>query len=118
MKSKNKCDKQEEENLYNFKRFAKVEGFTETVSDSGHFKQGTPIFYKQTTPTMFLVFTIPFMGIQKKFYADFWKINAISANNFLKKRVDDIDMKDIRMGFNLQNIELYYNQLSNLNTDS
>lgn len=112
MKTKKKStqlNSEQQEYLFNFKRFAHSEGFTETSSKAGNFNVGTPIFYKRVADDKFLVFNIPFKEVQKQFYVDFWIINTESKNNFLVRKVDDKKLQDIRLGFTMENIGLYHN---------
>ena len=117
MKTKKKSSRLNSEqqlNLFNFKRFAQLEGFTETLSKTGNFNSGTPIFYKRATADKFLVFSIPYPEDQHQFYADFWIVKTESKNNFLVRKVDATNLKDIHVGFTMEHIELYNNFVSSM----
>lgn len=96
-----------EDEQYRFKRFMQIEGFTETTSKSGSFRLGTPIFYKRISIDTFLVFNIPYMGVQKSFYADLWLFNTSSQKNSVLKEADETNMLDIRLGLSLKDTKSY-----------
>lgn len=108
-KKSTQFNSEQQEYLFNFKQFVHSEGFTETSSNAGNFNLGAPIFYKRVANDKFLVFNIPFNEVQKQFYVDFWIINTESKNFFLVRKVDDKKLKDIRLGFTIENIGLYHN---------
>ena len=102
-----KLNIEEEENLYQFKRFLQLQVFSEVVCKSGNFRCGTPIFYKRKNTNNFLVFNIPYNSEQHRFYADFWIINTQSEKNFLIKKVDENSLHNICLGFTMKNVKLY-----------
>lgn len=108
--------KEKEVELCNeFISFIKNEGFIETIDKVGSFAVKMPLFYKRVSETVFLAFNIPTYGDIKKygFHADFWKINANSEENFLNSKLENKDLKDLRLSFNIErDLELYKNTLS------
>ncbi len=106
-----KRDNDFEEDLYRFKRFIQIEGFTEAIDKVGSFELGSPLFYKQLLANKFLVFNIPFNEVQKDFYADFWAVDTSSKDNFLKRKITESKLTLVCLAFKMQNVKIYNNLL-------
>ena len=111
---KNQKEKQVE--LCNeFIAFIKNEEFIETIDNVGNFATKMPLFYKRVSENVFLTFNIPtFSNIKKYgFHADFWKVNAKSEEDFLNSKLENKDLIDLRLSFNIErDLDLYKKTLS------
>ena len=111
---KNQKEKQVE--LCNeFITFVKNEGFIETIDKVGNFSTKMPLFYKKLSENVFLAFNIPTFDNLKKydFHADFWKITVKSEKDFLNSKLEDKNLKDIRLSFKLdRDLDLYKQELT------
>ena len=111
---KNQKEKQVE--LCNeFITFFKNEGFIETVDKVGNFAIKMPLFYKRVSESVFLAFNIPtFSNIKKYgFHSDFWKVIAKSEEIFLNLKLENKDLIDLKLSFNIErDLELYKKTLS------
>ena len=111
---KNQKEKQVE--LCNeFINFVKNEGFIETIDKVGNFSTKMPLFYKKVSESVFLAFNIPTFGNIKKysFCADFWKVIAKSESEFLNLKLENKNLLDLRLGFNIErDLDIYKAELS------
>lgn len=97
-------------NYHEMCQFLKEKGFTETVDKVGNFSKDKPLFYKKLKNENYIAFNQPFSpkkGNSCTF--DFWRVKAQSEKEFLKQKLDERLLFDIRLGFDLrEDIELYH----------
>jgi hypothetical protein len=109
--------KEKQAELYNeFIDFTKNEGFIETIDKVGNFPSKTHVFFKKISENHYLVFNIPPFGNIKKygFCADLWKVIAKSESEFINSKLENKNLIDLRLGFNLErDLNLYNETLSN-----
>lgn len=106
-KQQDRCDR--------FISFIKNEGFIETVDKVGSFASKMPVFYKKVSEDIFLVFNIPTYSNIKKygFHADFWKVIAKSDSEFLASKIEDKNLIDLRLSFDLErDLNLFKEELT------
>lgn len=105
-KQQDLCDK--------FISFMKSESFIETTTNVGGFASNMPVFYKKVSESVYLVFNIPFYTNKNKisFQTDFWRAIAKSELEFLKQKIEDDNLIDLRLGFDLnRDLSIYKEEL-------
>ena len=102
----------------NILEFLKEENFEETIDSIGNFALQKPLFYKRLSKNQFLVFNQPFIDIKTNDSVfDFWSVNADSEEKFLQKKLNEKDLIDLRLGFDLgRDIKLYSEKITCANT--
>ena len=98
-----------------FISFMKNIGFNETKDNQRNFYAEMPVFYKKVSENIFLVFNIPTFDNIKQcgFHADFWRVIANSEVDFLNSKIDDKNLIDLRLSFNIdRDLSLYLKELS------
>lgn len=96
--------KKQIDNYNKFLSFMKSENFIETNTNVGGFASKMPIFYKKVSEGIYLVFNIPYYTHNNKssFQTDFWRISAKTESEFLKQKIEDENLIDLRLGFDLE----------------
>lgn len=89
--------------------FIKSEHFNETIDVIGNFATNKPLFYKRVGSREFIAFNQPFTDDNSRDAVfDFWLIKVNSEEYFLNKKLNDGELIDLCLGFDLQrDIYLY-----------
>jgi len=119
MKKSDFDKKYREEQEYRKSKFyimMKNEGFIETVDKTNNFSKGEPLFYKRISESEFLAFNISYYEKLNNafFQSDFWKIYVSSEDDFLNKKLEKNQYKDIILGFRIERDMDLFNQEKNV----